>query len=1065
MTVSGPNEISSCPNCHTPVPRSSPEGLCPLCLAFLITDGPEAATNSPEQFQDQQFFGDYELLEEVGRGGSGIVFKARQLGVNRVVALKLLSGGASAGRDFIHRFHIEAAAAAQLEHPNIVPIYDFGAHEGAHYLSMRFLEGGTLQALVARQRVTPWQAASLTIEIAAAVEHAHRCGVLHRDLKPGNILLDGSGIPYITDFGLARLIEQESSLTLSHLVLGTVAYVAPEVARFGAARATTASDIYAVGAILYELLTCRPPFASGSIAATLRAIELSDPPKPRTLNQHIPADLETICLKCLEKVPDKRYLTAQALGEDLKRLLNNEPISARPITRLARVVRWSQRNPALAAAYSILAILLLLILIGSPLAAFRFNRAREAETFQRHIAERSLYASDMLLTQAALEQDRTADAIRFLGKYNQFPTNDGISNSSLFLASPSIEPGWEWRYYLKQTKGQELFTLGQHASNNVVAAGFLPDGDKAWSAGLDGLVHIWSVPTRQKIATFRHDQPIFDAAHSPDGRWLVTICGSGLIPGNHPMRLWDLTTGTVKSILSTNRFPRKMTRFSPDSRWIAYEEVGDGIHIMDIATREEVAFLPGFMEKIWPLGFDFAPNKPLLAYCPGRSGAIHLRNYSANTNLATLSGHTDVVLSISFSPDGKRLASTSVDRTVRIWEVATAKELAKALLPPEADNPWAITFSPDGGLIGFLDDTEVINLFHSHNATPYRRLRGNRGFANSLAFSPDGMTLLSTGSDDKVRVWARDAEPESKTAQALPSGLFVAQNRSQLFSLSPGGNFLLTTFTNGTCSIWNTHSFQESSRYLMPGTNLLQETISPDGKLVALAFATNGTTLVLWNAESEQIRWVRHYPPPISVGRLAISPDGKYLAFPGWPLLRVLGTADGTEYRTFSYGETYAFDLAGATSFSSDSTQVSLANHSGWALVWDLAHNRLRGKDYTQGSILASVAFSPDANSLFIGGFGIKAFDLNEGKFSSDFNPAPVNVLAIAVSKDGRTLGISEGRTITLWSFDFHHPVGRLRGHRQEITALAFREDDALVSVSYDEMRVWPTSSEDRQKQ
>ncbi|MCI0538865.1 MAG: serine/threonine protein kinase [Verrucomicrobiales bacterium] len=368
MTAPTPNQL--CPDCGTPVPPAAPEGLCPRCLARAAVDSadqPGPGTDSlAEEFAARRFFGDYELLGEVARGGMGIVFKARQLGVNRVVALKALAGGAAAGREFVHRFHNEAASAARLEHPHIVPIYEFGEHEGTHFLAMRFLAGGTLQSRVAKEVPAPAEAARTIITLANAVEHAHRRGVLHRDLKPGNVLLDGDGAPHVADFGLARVMEDEDTLTLSRAVIGTAAYLAPEVAGGGAACATVASDIYGLGAILYELLTGRPPFGGTTVGQTLRAVQDDKPIRPGQIRSAVPSDLETICLKCLEKDPARRYATAQGLADDLERFLNGEPVHARPVTGAERAWRWCRRKPALALALATVLLLLSILVIGLP---------------------------------------------------------------------------------------------------------------------------------------------------------------------------------------------------------------------------------------------------------------------------------------------------------------------------------------------------------------------------------------------------------------------------------------------------------------------------------------------------------------------------------------------------------------------------------------------------------------------------------------------------------------------------------------------------------------------------
>jgi eukaryotic-like serine/threonine-protein kinase len=412
-----------CPICGRALADTAPEGLCLACLLEAgIEDTPEPLELPSETIGSgpahPRFFGDYEILREVGRGGMGIVYEARQFGTRRTVALKLLSAGVFAGADAVHRFHTEAQAAARLEHPRIVPVYEAGLHDGQHYLAMRFMSGGTLSQWARTQPVDPRRAARIIRSLAEAVAYAHQRGVLHRDLKPGNVLLDETGEPHLADFGLARMAELEGGVTLTSAILGTAAYMPPEQA--AGAVPITAGDIYGLGAILYELLTGHPPFTGASIPEILRKVQEEEPvlplgrrsevrdrrselgarkgkgrgQRPRIEDQKSEvrgqwsvvrghSDLQTICLKCLEKDPARRYATAQDLADELQRFLNDEPILARPVTRLERAVRWCRRKPALATAYGLLLLLVLLLSIASPIAAYRINQSRqlaEAET-------------------------------------------------------------------------------------------------------------------------------------------------------------------------------------------------------------------------------------------------------------------------------------------------------------------------------------------------------------------------------------------------------------------------------------------------------------------------------------------------------------------------------------------------------------------------------------------------------------------------------------------------------------------------------------------------------------
>lgn len=286
-----------------------------------------------------RYFGDYELLDEIAAGGMGIVYKARQVSLNRIVAVKMILRGTLATDEDVKRFRAEAEAAASLQHPGIVAIHEVGLHEGQHYFSMDFVEGLSLADLLRQEPLAARQAAEYVRDAAEAVHYAHQQGTLHRDLKPSNILIDRQGRIRITDFGLAKRIEGNSDLTLTGQVLGTPSYMPPEQASGKRSLIGAASDIYALGAVLYELLGSRPPFRGQTPAETLRQVETLDPVSLRLLNPAVARDLETICLKCLEKEPHKRYGTARLLSDDLGRFLRGEPIVARPISRVARAGR------------------------------------------------------------------------------------------------------------------------------------------------------------------------------------------------------------------------------------------------------------------------------------------------------------------------------------------------------------------------------------------------------------------------------------------------------------------------------------------------------------------------------------------------------------------------------------------------------------------------------------------------------------------------------------------------------------------------------------------------------
>ena len=351
-----------CPTCGLEIPADAPEGACPGCLlesglAALVTGDEDtpAETESQHSTRSERVaalageFGDYELLHEIGRGGQGIVYLARQKSLNRTVALKVLRVGQWASRADLKRFRREAAAAASLDHARIVPIYEVGERDGSCYFSMKFIEGGQLDEVVSRAPMSTRQSAEVIAKVARTVHFAHQHGILHRDIKPGNILLDTNGDPHLTDFGLARLVEAESTITHTEPLMGTPSYMAPEQAVGAIAQLTSATDVYGLGAVLYQLLTGHPPFAAETTYETIRLLIETDPQKPRLLNSKIDRELSTICLKCLEKDPKRRYPSALALAEDLEHWLKHEPIQAKRSGFLSHAHKWVQRNPAIAA--------------------------------------------------------------------------------------------------------------------------------------------------------------------------------------------------------------------------------------------------------------------------------------------------------------------------------------------------------------------------------------------------------------------------------------------------------------------------------------------------------------------------------------------------------------------------------------------------------------------------------------------------------------------------------------------------------------------------------------------
>jgi len=502
-----------------------------------------------------RYFGDYELIREIARGGMGVVFLARQVTLNRPVALKMILAGQLANDTDVKRFYIEAEAAANLDHPGIVPVYEVGQHEGQHYFSMGFVEGQSLSQRLTDGPLPCRQAAALLVAVAEAIDYAHQCGAIHRDLKPGNILLDANGNPRVTDFGLAKKIQSDSGLTGSGQIMGTPSYMPPEQVAGKRGEVGTAADVYALGATLYCAMTGRPPFQAATAMDTVIQILSDEPVPPRRLNPSIPRDLETICLKCLEKKPDERYPSAAALAADLRRFLTGEPTAARPVTRLERAAKWARRKPALAASYLLGLLAVLLGGLGGT-AVWQWRAAegtRNAAKSAQAEAERQRDTADVARRQAdtarAAEKEARAEAERQREKFERFDygrtiqvahqewreNNVPATLTLLDSTRPDLR-GWEWRYVHRLCHA-DLLTLKGHTSM-VSSASFSPDGTRIVTTSADQMAKVWDAKSGAEALTLKgHTNNVRSAAFSRDGTRVVTASD------DRTAKVWDAESG------------------------------------------------------------------------------------------------------------------------------------------------------------------------------------------------------------------------------------------------------------------------------------------------------------------------------------------------------------------------------------------------------------------------------------------------------------------------------------------------------------------------------------------
>jgi len=490
-----------------------------------------------------RYFGDYELLLEIARGGMGVVYKARQVSLSRTVALKMILAGQLASTEDVQRFHREAEAAANLDHPHIVPIHEVGEYEGQHYFSMKLIDGGSLASK--HMPVPDRQAAILISTVARAVHHAHQRGVLHRDLKPANILLDAAGQPHVTDFGLARRAAGpesqlgEQGVTRTGNIVGTPSYMAPEQAR--AEKGTSVGvDVYSLGAILYELLSGRPPFRAGTPLDTVLQVLDCEPEPPHKFNPRTNYDLETICLKCLEKDPQRRYGSAEALADDVDRWLSGEPIVARPSTLRERALKWIKRRPAAAALIGVsIAAAAALLIVGLffdarlRLALLRVvevkrdaeaDRERARQTNER-AQQRFTHAQGLLFTaqsSVALPTNPTLALLLGIEGARRMP---GFQSNTALQAA--LESCWE-----------EHALLGHR--DQVTALAYSPDGRRMLTASRDKTARLWDTAAGKLLSVLEgHEAGITFATFSPDGRRALTLA-----PGpDRSVIIWDADTG------------------------------------------------------------------------------------------------------------------------------------------------------------------------------------------------------------------------------------------------------------------------------------------------------------------------------------------------------------------------------------------------------------------------------------------------------------------------------------------------------------------------------------------
>jgi WD40 repeat protein len=1036
--------------------------------------------------------GDYELLEEIGRGGMGVVYRARQRTLNREVALKMVLAGRLASAGEVERFRQEAQAAAHLDHPNIVPIYEVGEMDGLPYFNMKLIDGGSLTQWLPCFQEDPRSAARLVATAARAVHHAHQRGILHRDLKPSNILLSvGQAFqsdaaasvrlesltytPYVTDFGLAKRVDGDSALSHSGAITGTPAYMAPEQAA-GAKRLTTAVDVYGLGAILYEVLTGRPPFQGETVLDTLNQIRERDPVRPRSVRRGIPRDLETICLKCLDKEPARRYRSADALADDLERYLSGEPIQGRRTGAAERVVKWARRRPAVAGlALAVVALVGVVI----TLLASRLHRA-EAGLTEAGEREKELKG-------VAEEQTRTAKLVEATLDFEKGATRlqQGDSAAGLLWLVRGLETAPEDAAELRAGMRRQL-AAGAHQIHPVRAV--IPHGS---------------------------DASVDRVASSPDGKVLVTM---------HRRRLWlrDLATQKVIGEPLNVEPEVRFLAFSPDSKMLL---VGcmDHLRRMDTATAKPIGE-PLRLNALGDVDFrsgGFTPDGGAIYALDWRR--LTIGRWNATTGQAwgaamalINADKTRLINGPVFSRDGKRYLVAG-SRNVTIGEISGKSGSwdwphdQVMMVPDPGEEIIIANWAPDGKavlvVVGDRVEYWIPGLKRGPLGKPLEHAKGSNIFA--LMVSPDGRSIYTAATDGKLRMWDEDTgrrvrecdfgrdvavattlSPDGRTilaeVRSLPPRLFDADTLTPqgpplvapkaAITFSADGRFLLLGCGDGTARLHEIRAPAKSLQLAGKGPQMVGFT--DDGES---AFAVDRNFVVLrsngaakWIFEEEQKR----VPGALDVSAwhiLALSPGGRFVLLStghpeGGGLYRVVDLKD-----SMRVGDVRIVDetTSRPPSLSTDGKTLFavVVTPSGRALRrWEVATGKPVGEPLDPGGVIRSYALVDGGKSLLMaistGAFRIERWDLTAGKrigTAATFPElTPDAGFDVAFAPDGKSALVwTYNSGVRLWDLT----TGKPRGEPliRDLAATLFYSPDgkalAVRNVNGGEVRLWDAAT------
>ncbi len=994
-------------------------------------------------------FGDYELLEETGRGGMGVIYKARQRGLDRLCAIKMLKGGAGAAHWDAQQLREEAKAAASLDHQNIVGIYEVGEEGGQLYFSMEFVEGQNIGVFVRNQILSAQRIATYAKKIADAIAYAHSRGVLHCDLKPANILIDHRDEPQITDFGLSRRIGREilagSGGSDSTTGAGSPNFMAPEQAsaRFGNIGPRT--DVFGLGATLYYLLTDRPPFRGETFADTVHAVQNLDPVRPRALRPGVPIDLETICLKCLEKRPNRRYQDVQEVADELARFLRDEPIHARRITRIERGWRWARRHPLVAGFGAATFTLLAVLAFGSSLATYHINLAFKAAERQRIRAEaselvirRNLYAADMALAFEALEAGNDANV------------RDILNRQRPAAGQPDLR-GWEWRFLWGQSRSDELAEFGPHDAT-IAQAAMLPGGQRLLTSDNAGTMKLWDLSTRRELTNATVRAAGYARFALNRAGTLAAIADQSPDGTNTVVRLIDTATLHQQAELPLAGILAAQ-HFGPDesSLWLAGMESAVEIELKGGKVRHRHS-LPAATET---MSFALSPDGRLFASAQG-TGMIRVRETDTGNTVASLPVprqhplYNGTVFSLDFSPDGRLLAAGGTDGAARIWDFRSPAPAT--LLPGHADVVIAVKFSRDGHSLVTAGRDQFINVWDVPSRQLRTLLRGSRAPQLAIEFLGEADQFATGGGDRILHLWSTE---QARTRVRVETNFPAGTVGLQMFA---DQRHLAVVLTNNTFRVRElgsdrnlalpevpTNAFGAAVHLPRGSTNGLGAVYQPDGRITVVSLPERRIRTL------QETNW-QPLPPGFENASLEFSLDGSWLALADLNNgVRVWRTADLAPVLKVPM-------RSRSLALSPDGKRLAAATLQGQVHLFDLPGGR---KLTLPGATpqLQTLIFSHHGRYVATAGFDgtVRLYDTASGRLLAALLSRAVGQISLAFSaQDTRLAAGSVDGFFTLWDVDTRRELAAYHVQSQPIFSIVFQADETMATLGSNAIRFWP---------